>query len=72
MIKSGEMVYLIAAKSGISMNEACKVIDCLFTDIVTGLKAGEEIVIPEFGVFSVVDGKAVFAADDKLNERIND
>lgn len=57
-MEKSELIKVVSQESGISEEEAIKILDCFVSTIKEGLSRGEKVTISGFGTFSLAQRKA--------------
>lgn len=70
-MNKAELVADISAKTGKTKTEVGDIVDALFDAITAALKAKDDVRIPNFGVFSVVETAARTARNPQTNEPVS-
>jgi DNA-binding protein HU-beta len=69
-MNKGELVDVLASEAGVTKVVAGRMLDVLTSTIIDTLKAGDEVVLPKFGSFSVGERAARTGRNPQTGEPI--
>ena len=69
-MKKAELIQAVAEATGMSSKDTQKVVETTFTTIIDTMKTGDEVRIPNFGVFAVNERPESQGRDPRSGEAI--